>query len=254
MGLEEMGKRLAELRKHEGFSQEQLGRLAGVSRQTVSKWELGESIPDTENIVQLSRLFEVTTDYLLLGEQEVQNTAEDKMDLEGLYGITGKVGRESIPEAGNKANRRFQQEATVGSEIVTRGIEGEPGKEEILQTETEAGSKRESEKEKEGKEAKRKRTNKRLVISAIVTGSLGTLGLVVIWVLSTMIKSFEESFSSDSTGRVTYHYGAGYSFAGFVEKYRLQALVGIFVFFLFAAAVLLVIRYMRNHVDWESVE
>ena len=240
MGLEGMGRRLAELRKHEGFSQEQLGRLAGVSRQTVSKWELGESIPDTENIVQLSRLFEVTTDYLLLGEQEVQSNTENRTDSEGLYGITGKTGRESVS----------------GAETVIIGKGGESGKESISQAETEAGSKRESEeeKEKEGKDAKRKRTNKGLVISAIVTGSLGTLGLVVIWVLSTMIKSFEESFSSDSTGRVTYHYGAGYSFAGFVEKYRLQALVGIFVFFLFVAVVLLVIRYMRNHVDWEGIE
>ncbi|MCI8627696.1 MAG: helix-turn-helix domain-containing protein [Lachnospiraceae bacterium] len=39
-----MGKRLAELRKRGGFSQEQLGRLVGVSRQTVSKWELGDSL------------------------------------------------------------------------------------------------------------------------------------------------------------------------------------------------------------------
>ncbi len=44
MGLHEMGKRLAELRKRGGFSQEQLGRLVGVSRQTVSKWELGDSL------------------------------------------------------------------------------------------------------------------------------------------------------------------------------------------------------------------
>jgi hypothetical protein len=104
------------------------------------------------------------------------------------------------------------------------------------------------------KEAKRKHTNKWLMISGIITGSIGTLGLVVIWVLSTMIKSFEESFSKDSTGRVTYHFGAGYSFSGFVEKYRLQALVGICVFCLFVALLLVVIRYMRNQVDWDREE
>jgi transcriptional regulator with XRE-family HTH domain len=59
------GEKLQQLRKSNGLSQEQLAEKVTVSRQAVSKWELGESIPDTDNIVQLSKLFGVTTDYLL---------------------------------------------------------------------------------------------------------------------------------------------------------------------------------------------
>ena len=55
------------LRKQRGLSQEQLAEHVGVSRQSVSKWELGESTPDLANIVRLSEIFGVSTDYLLKG-------------------------------------------------------------------------------------------------------------------------------------------------------------------------------------------
>ncbi|HJH07958.1 MAG TPA: helix-turn-helix domain-containing protein [Fusobacterium ulcerans] len=47
------------------MSQEKLAQLLGVSRQSVSKWELGQSLPEIDKIIQLSNIFEVTTDYLL---------------------------------------------------------------------------------------------------------------------------------------------------------------------------------------------
>jgi len=53
------------LRKQSGMSQEQLAEKITVSRQAVSKWEQGESFPDIDNIVQLSKIFSVSTDYLL---------------------------------------------------------------------------------------------------------------------------------------------------------------------------------------------
>lgn len=59
------GEKLQSLRKQSGLSQEQLALQLGVSRQAVSKWELNDSLPDTEKIVQLSNLLHVTTDYLL---------------------------------------------------------------------------------------------------------------------------------------------------------------------------------------------
>lgn len=59
------GEKLQLLRKQRGMSQEQLALQIGVSRQAVSKWELGESTPDTDKIVLLSRIFDVTTDYLI---------------------------------------------------------------------------------------------------------------------------------------------------------------------------------------------
>lgn len=64
------GEKLQALRKARGWSQEELAGRIHVSRQTLSKWESGGAVPDTENIVALSRLFGVTTDYLLLGAGE----------------------------------------------------------------------------------------------------------------------------------------------------------------------------------------
>ena len=59
------GEKLQFLRKQKGFSQERLSQQLTVSRQAISKWELGESLPDTENVIQLSKLFSVSIDYLL---------------------------------------------------------------------------------------------------------------------------------------------------------------------------------------------
>ena len=50
------------LRKKKGWSQEQLADQVGVSRQSVSKWESGNAMPDLDKIVVLSRIFNVTTD------------------------------------------------------------------------------------------------------------------------------------------------------------------------------------------------
>ena len=63
-----LGEKLQKLRKQNGLSQEQLAARLTVSRQAVSKWELDESTPDTENVLQLSRLFGVSCDYLLRDE------------------------------------------------------------------------------------------------------------------------------------------------------------------------------------------
>ncbi|MDR0490078.1 MAG: helix-turn-helix domain-containing protein [Oscillospiraceae bacterium] len=60
--------RIQELRKGKGLSQEQLADVLGVSRQAVSKWESGLSLPEVEKLIAMSILFEVTIDYILKGE------------------------------------------------------------------------------------------------------------------------------------------------------------------------------------------
>lgn len=60
-----LGEKIQQLRKKQGWTQEELAERITVSRQALSKWEMGASIPDTENVLQISRLFEVSTDYLL---------------------------------------------------------------------------------------------------------------------------------------------------------------------------------------------
>ena len=60
--------KLRKLRIARQLSQEQLADKLQVSRQAISKWELGESIPDTENLILLSKFYGVSIDYLLLNE------------------------------------------------------------------------------------------------------------------------------------------------------------------------------------------
>ena len=62
----EFNNKLYELRKQKGFSQEELANRLNVSRQTVSKWEVGDSTPDMEKLVAMSDLFGISLDELVL--------------------------------------------------------------------------------------------------------------------------------------------------------------------------------------------
>ena len=55
-----LSEKILDLRKQQGRSQENLAEKLGVSRQAVSRWEVGSALPDASNIRQLSRLFGVT--------------------------------------------------------------------------------------------------------------------------------------------------------------------------------------------------
>ncbi len=61
----EFNEQLICLRKQKGMSQEQLGEKIGVTRQTVSKWELGETTPDMDKLIELSKLFGISIDELV---------------------------------------------------------------------------------------------------------------------------------------------------------------------------------------------
>lgn len=69
MKLEE---KITTLRKRNGWSQEELAFRLDVSRQAVSKWEMGSSVPDIDNVLKMSELFGVSTDYLL--KEDGENT------------------------------------------------------------------------------------------------------------------------------------------------------------------------------------
>lgn len=60
-----LSEKILGLRKSHGMSQEDLAEKLNVSRQAVSRWESGTAMPDANNILQISKLFGVTTDYLL---------------------------------------------------------------------------------------------------------------------------------------------------------------------------------------------
>ena len=70
--------KIVQLRKKNGWSQEELAAQLNVSRQAVSKWEGAQSVPDLDRILQMSALFGVTTDYLLKDELEAEEPTSGK--------------------------------------------------------------------------------------------------------------------------------------------------------------------------------
>lgn len=76
-----LGQKLHNLRKEHGYTQDKLSEILDVSRQSISKWELDESVPEISKIVKLAEVYEVTTDYLLLHDEthkssDVSNNVE----------------------------------------------------------------------------------------------------------------------------------------------------------------------------------
>lgn len=80
--------KIIDLRKKAGWSQEELAEKLAVTRQSVSKWEGAQSIPDMDKVVQMSRLFGVTTDYLLKDEIEIAEPTVTEDDRRPLRRVT----------------------------------------------------------------------------------------------------------------------------------------------------------------------
>lgn len=79
----EIANKLYELRKKNGLSQEALAEKLGISRQSISKWERAESSPDTDNLISLAKLYNISLDELLLNNvnnnsNQSENTSEDE--------------------------------------------------------------------------------------------------------------------------------------------------------------------------------
>ncbi len=98
-----LAEKIIRLRKEKGWSQEELAGQLEISRQSVSKWEGGVSIPELDKIVRMSEIFGVTTDYLLKEEQEemAQKGREPEVsprfvsaeEADGFMEITKKVSK-----------------------------------------------------------------------------------------------------------------------------------------------------------------
>lgn len=80
--------KLIRLRKKSGWSQEELAEQMNVTRQSVSKWEGAQSVPDLEKMVRLSELFGVSTDYLLKDEVEDTEYLNISKDLSSLKRVS----------------------------------------------------------------------------------------------------------------------------------------------------------------------
>ena len=77
----ELGNRLAELRKQHNLSQEELADQLGVSRQAISKWERGEASPDTDNLIELARIYNISLDELLGLKKEEKEPQDDNINI-----------------------------------------------------------------------------------------------------------------------------------------------------------------------------
>jgi len=105
-----ISQRIMELRKKEGWSQEELAERLGVSRQSVSKWESGTSMPDINRILEMSQLFGVTTDYLLKGGEVVLEIPKEEEKDEAQFDDSMKFWKQMTPDDINGF-----MEATSGS-------------------------------------------------------------------------------------------------------------------------------------------
>lgn len=76
-----IGEKLFELRKNKNLSQEEVAEKLNVTRQTVSKWETNQSIPDFDKIVPLCELFEISTDELLRGKKSESQVEENDTNI-----------------------------------------------------------------------------------------------------------------------------------------------------------------------------
>lgn len=74
-----IGERLLKLRRDKNISQEELANELDVSRQTVSKWETDQSLPDSDKIIPLCEYFGITSDELLTGNSNIKEAKQDNV-------------------------------------------------------------------------------------------------------------------------------------------------------------------------------
>ncbi|MBZ4665688.1 helix-turn-helix transcriptional regulator [Mahella sp.] len=168
------GKKLQLLRKQKGLSQEELSEQLEVSRQAISKWELGESLPDTANVMRLSKLFSVSIDYLLNDEISSEN---------------------DIPAVQNNSV--------------------------VLQNKF--------------------HSTIQFILGAVCS-AMGCIGSITLFVLSTMIQVHVTKKETLPDGSIRYYGGGdvlGYDFGAFIQEYRLQALLAIFIILIISGVTIM---------------
>lgn len=83
----DFGKKLQELRKKNNYSQEELAELIGVARQTISKWELGETSPDLKQATILSKILNVSIEKLINNKVKENHTNKERKSLVNIIGL-----------------------------------------------------------------------------------------------------------------------------------------------------------------------
>lgn len=94
-----LAEKIMMLRKKCGWSQEELADQLDISRQSVSKWESGASIPDLDKIIRMSTLFGVSTDYLLKDELENITYSETDDEVQEIHNVSVEEANEYMDES-----------------------------------------------------------------------------------------------------------------------------------------------------------
>ena len=103
----ETAQRLLEYRKANGYSQEELAEKIGVSRQAISKWERSESSPDTDNLIALSKLYGVTIDELIHGNDKPKKAERSEA-------AADEVNTETVENNGSSAESPKSDNVHIG--------------------------------------------------------------------------------------------------------------------------------------------
>ena len=99
--------KLVELRKKNGLSQEELADKLGLSRQAVSKWERAESSPDTDNLICLAKLYNVSLDELLNTDETIEEISREVKEKEEEKNRGYEPVKSALTEDEIKRNKRF---------------------------------------------------------------------------------------------------------------------------------------------------
>ena len=89
-----IGQKILQLRNDANISQEQLAETLGVSRQSVSKWEMDQALPQIDKVLQLSQLFSISTDELLQDKIEINKSQKPKRNK--YFGTDGFRGEANV--------------------------------------------------------------------------------------------------------------------------------------------------------------
>ncbi|MDE7164033.1 MAG: helix-turn-helix domain-containing protein [Clostridiales bacterium] len=124
-----IAKNLQYLRKRDKITQEDLAEKLNVSRQSVSKWETGEAYPETEKLLAICDLFDVSLDGLMRTDLSVElvNTKDDISDKTQSSGELGKNGADAQPETTEHAIfaehiNKFSRGIAIGVMLILLGI------------------------------------------------------------------------------------------------------------------------------------
>lgn len=96
--------KILKLRKQAGLSQEELAERLNVSRQAISRWEVGSAMPDASNVQQLSKLFGVTADYLLNDDYESDQDVP------------------AVKSTSDEGNQKMQRMVVRGKTVIALGV------------------------------------------------------------------------------------------------------------------------------------